>query len=374
MSTRSVVVIFLFGVCLGLSVAGMQFSLQLGSTTGDCPSSSYKESLSANAPPSTTTSSTTSLEPLHILFGMSGNDPGFFEEFQVCLKSVLLNAPHQRATHIHIMADQEAFQTLHHTNATHKGIFETIQLQGAPWFQDITISTYNVQSHVDQWSEYIRQRVNHQNYPATEHHTVGAYFRLFPQQVIPNPPEFMLYLDTDVAVMANMAGMLPYADPTYTFIMSESCTGVMWIHVPKLDQFWNHYVPQRKWDIRIEHDQNLILGVAQAFPNDPIVQVLSPTWDLQVAKHWRHVTRQQLLALRPDGIGLIHYNGGGASKGSSFRVSDFVTKDWAQDGWAIPALYYRELPWEWVKFMGRMMVEERGGGGGTIRIQTTTKH
>jgi hypothetical protein len=32
-------------------------------------------------------------EPVHVLFGLGDNNEGFFAEFEVALKSVLVNAP-----------------------------------------------------------------------------------------------------------------------------------------------------------------------------------------------------------------------------------------------------------------------------------------
>ncbi len=54
--------------------------------------------------------------PLHttvnVVFGLSGNDSGFLAEFEVALKSKLLNAPLQSKLAIHIMADSSAYVAL----------------------------------------------------------------------------------------------------------------------------------------------------------------------------------------------------------------------------------------------------------------------
>ena len=59
--------------------------------------------------PAPTESSYLTQEPLHILFGLSGNHPGFFAEVEVALKAVLLHAPLDRNMTIHVMADDLAF-------------------------------------------------------------------------------------------------------------------------------------------------------------------------------------------------------------------------------------------------------------------------
>ena len=52
------------------------------------------------------------LSTMHVGFGLSGNGTGFLSEFEVALKSVLLHAPLERDMHVHIIADQDAYQSL----------------------------------------------------------------------------------------------------------------------------------------------------------------------------------------------------------------------------------------------------------------------
>ncbi|KAL7523663.1 hypothetical protein ACHAXR_000278, partial [Thalassiosira sp. AJA248-18] len=61
------------------------------------------------------------LSPINVAFGLSGDHPGFLSEFEVALKSVLLNAPMERNLHVHILADRDAFVSL-------DGIFNRTQL------------------------------------------------------------------------------------------------------------------------------------------------------------------------------------------------------------------------------------------------------
>ena len=60
------------------------------------------------------------VQVVHVTFGLSGNHSGFLAEFEVALKSVLLNAPLELSLHIHILADEDAFASL-------KEIFITVQ-------------------------------------------------------------------------------------------------------------------------------------------------------------------------------------------------------------------------------------------------------
>merc|ERR1740124_1095864 len=57
-------------------------------------------------------SSSTPLSPIHVAFGLSGNHSGFLSEFEVSLKSVLLHTPLERNLSVHILADQDAYNSL----------------------------------------------------------------------------------------------------------------------------------------------------------------------------------------------------------------------------------------------------------------------
>ena len=46
------------------------------------------------------------LAPIHVAFRLSSNNPAFLFEFEVALKSVLLNAPLKRDWFVHMLADQ----------------------------------------------------------------------------------------------------------------------------------------------------------------------------------------------------------------------------------------------------------------------------
>eukprot|EP00979_Chaetoceros_neogracilis_P011657 scaffold2930_cov329-Chaetoceros_neogracile.AAC.1 len=45
---------------------------------------------------------------LHVIHCLSGNDPSFIEEWEIGMKSVLVNAPLDSNLHIHLIADNNA--------------------------------------------------------------------------------------------------------------------------------------------------------------------------------------------------------------------------------------------------------------------------
>lgn len=92
----------------------------------------------------------------------------------------------------------------------------------------------------------------------------------------------------------------------------------------------------------------MVLEVGRIYPGT--VQILPPAWDLTVTLHYRQaIDAETLVKFRPE-AGTFHYAGGGASK-EPFYNDQFV--DGHKGGFGLPAIFYRDLPWMWVKFMGK---------------------
>lgn len=342
--------------------------------------------------------------PVHVLFGLAGNDEGFFAEFEVTLKSVLLNGPHHAPLEVHIMADEEAhqklisdcwpsfFQELPHetteevltyrdpySNNQEKTATRTTTIASHLWFTPVTITTYNVEPYLQSWLEQIKRQSKFNADLGL--HTLGAYFRLMCYHVLPPRVERIFYLDTDVVIMANLAQVVEQAprDEEWFFQWSIGCSGVMLINVPRLPLFWD-YVAQVDYAGQplASADQDLILGVLWKFTNSTdkaiytdkttqysdLVRALPKAWDLYVSRDYKNIAPQSLFQYRPQ-IGAIHYNGGSSSKQAYFRESDFVVGREAQGGWPIAAAFYRDLPWSWLLFTGQSM----GAGGQRYPIQ-----
>lgn len=286
--------------------------------------------------------------PMHIMYGLCGNHTGFLSEFEVSLKSVLLNAPHHRDTHIHILADREAYEAL-------SSVLNETQVDGIPWWRNITITYYNVEPHIEDWKRQLRANTRDVLGAKYKHrHTFGAYFRLFSHQVLPSVVDYALYLDTDGIALANLAQVWQYApkpktNTTETILVTAGrCDGVMLINVRKLDTFWRH-VSAIQWDRKSLWGDNAMVNVVRAmFPGS--VATLSDAWDLTVARNFREFRdKTMLLKMRP-GAGLVHYNGGGGGKEPAFE-GPIVKQN--PDGIGLAANFYRDLPWTWARFMGQ---------------------
>ncbi|CAB9515358.1 expressed unknown protein [Seminavis robusta] len=240
------------------------------------------------------------------MFALCGNFPGFFAEFKVALKSILLKTPHDRDTRIHVMAEQKAYDYLPKVRAE-------IQIDGI------------------EWSETLK---NGTGLKAGGIHTFGTYFRLFADEKT-----------SPTARLQDVQKLCRCHDG--------------------LDKFWQ-YVNEIQWTkegLR-KMDQSMVMGVGKEYPGT--VETLPAAWGITVTEHWRGARDvAKFTKFHPD-AGIFHYKGGGANN-SAYFDSDFVKSH--SNGFGLPAIFYRDLPWTWTRFMGLSM----GGPDNTgIRIQRTS--
>ena len=105
-----------------------------------------------------------------VLFGMQGNSQAFIDEWEVALKSILLNAPIDASLHIHILAN----------NAARVAISERIHkagLEGTRWRNPVTITVYDVEKYQEEWTAFIQQNIRKGN-TIDGRVTLGGYYRL----------------------------------------------------------------------------------------------------------------------------------------------------------------------------------------------------
>jgi hypothetical protein len=79
-----------------------------------------------------------------------------------------------------------------------------------------------------------------------------------------------------------------------------------------------------------------------------------------------------LTGKRPDGVGMMHFNGGGSSKNNAFEnnSSSYLNDPKHHAGWG-NANYYIRLPWPYAKFITESMKE--GDGYPLVIHYNTTK-
>lgn len=308
--------------------------------------------------------------PLNVLFCLSGNHTGFLAEFVVALKSVLLNAPIDTGMNIHVIGDQEARAAL-------PNILNETQVLTWHTRQPIQIHTYDITNLVKtirNWKYSICR--NHNKILTDEAHTIGTFFRLFAADVIDVnmlESKHVVYMDTDVITMSNLGALLPRTQSNYqhiSFQWGESmCAGFMIINLESqihdreiLSNMTNFHdlmqdnhtftkkqiatVPILKHDQYEVTDQSMYELLNATHPEK--VSFLSHEWDISLTDVWRIAKR--LVQERPNGVGQLHFNGGGRSKNSWFENSSYLQEEVYNSSFGL-ANHFVNLPWTWAKYM-----------------------
>jgi hypothetical protein len=288
----------------------------------------------------------TLLSPAHILFSLSGNNSGFLSEFQVALKSVLLNAPPSRDLKIHVMADKDAYNSL-------AGVFNATSLETWILRRQVTIQTYNVEPYLPKWKEKLED-----NLPGyiTYAHTIGTYFRLFAKDVLSPDVRHVLYMDTDVVIMANLERIWSLVDPESLFQWgSNMCAGFLLLTVHRMDELWEKLKSLRE-EIKLVgsiDDQVVFRIVNKFFPE--LVSVLPDEWDLSYAdKVWRFA--HKIVEKRPK-VGMMHFNGGDGEP--YFEKHTALINPKRSNTFGL-SKYYVGIPWTWARFVAESQIEGKG--------------
>lgn len=170
---------------------------------------------------------------VHVLYALSGSHPGFMDEFEVSLKSVLGNAPLDDPLHIHLMVDDRAWNGTIDVLQRRSGLMRTNDDNFTSYYddgrhsnsnQDTTappdglwrgriptrIFLYPTELHHPQWFRQIMGTLRHVpgwGSGRLFQHTVGTYYRLFAGQVLPSNINRVLYLDSDAIVISPLDGL-----------------------------------------------------------------------------------------------------------------------------------------------------------------------
>lgn len=306
------------------------------------------------------------LQDVHVAFGLSGNHSGFLAEFEVALKSVLLNAPLERSLRIHILADEEAFISL-------KEIFNHTELSTWQTRSPTEIHAYDVTSDHPQMENEIMDTYT-PSYPhytmaqGTKRHTMGAFYRLFVDRYVSTTAKHVLYMDTDVVIMANLEELwqLVERQPNAVIHWGKSiCSGFVVMNVPRMKEILllakrSNFTNADGSKLNINADQTIYQAFNISYPNE--VHVLPDGWDMTVSEIWQPKNRPY--DKKFPNVGMLHFNGGGSSKEAYFGgkngtehsfMSDF------KDTWG-NGKYYATLPWEWARYQAKSLVREGSKG------------
>jgi len=298
------------------------------------------------------------LSPIHVMFGLSGNHSGFLSEFEVALKSVLLNAPLERNLSVHILADQDAYNSLHE-------IFNRTKLSSWVTRNPVEIYAYNVSPELPSLqrkiTELFRKAMNRPDFrhqEATKIHTIGTFFRLFAHHFVPPTVKHLLYIDTDVVIMANLEELWQQVEraPDALFHWGAGmCAGFVVMNAPRLEDIWTL---AQNASMEGTNDQFVFQAVNVTYPQK--VNILSEGWDMSVTHRWQvgRIERRRYDEAYPN-VGMLHINGGRESKEAYFKENEFL-EDFS-DTWGI-AKYYATIPWPWARYQALSLARPNSRG------------
>ena len=214
------------------------------------------------------------------------------------------------------------------------------KLNSSQWGTLITIRHYVVDSYIEKWRSTVKNVVGKVVYT----HTFGAYYRLFAHEILPAEVQNVLYMDTDVVILANIDALLEHCDKKKMITWGLN-TGFIILNIQEMGlHFWDilSSVDLSKADLRTS-DQALVLAVAKHSPQK--VGDIPKQWTIHVADGaWKYA--KTIVKERPE-VGMLHFNGGGGSTDPYWTQKHSVTK---YHGWNV-VKYYINLPWGWVKFI-----------------------
>ena len=252
--------------------------------------------------------------PFHVMFALSGNHPGVLAEFEVSLKSVLLNVPMERKTFVHVLTDVFAFRSMDE-------IFNRTQLPTWITRNQIEIHTYDVMPHIKELQRKIAETFQDMGlgpkpliiYKATRLHTLGTFFRLIAHLVVPSSVEHLLYIDTDVVIMANLEGLYEQIQtkPDALFHWGEHMNaGFLVLNVNRMEEIWKIAKESPLKNISETYqqgvdDQLIFKAVNVTHPDK--VNVLEPGWAMAATDVWNKKPREH--GERFPNTGMLHFNG-----------------------------------------------------------------
>jgi hypothetical protein len=318
----------------------------------------------SSAPAPITLVPTPSSKPnYHILYGLRGNLTGFIEEWEISLKSVLLNSPLDAALDIHLVVDSDARRVILDL------LLNAMALRGSYWRNPIRIHMHLVtREQEEKWRTKVQNLAPNSklNYRVS----MGGYYRLFAHELLPKGLGPILYMDNEVVIMTNLNELWQHADPKYIYQI-RSCSGFMFMNLDIMfPQFWDL---AKKIELKNLSDQYMLKKVKERNLNLNLFGELPPEWDTNLA-HEGFQTEPHKMILNRKYVGMMHFNGIRSNSDTYFRPAVFShcskSKSCAQNetfhelyrnSWNLVE-YYVHLPWGWVKFFGQSLINKPGKG------------
>ena len=193
-------------------------------------------------------------------------------------------------------------------------------------------------------------------------HSIANYFGLLAYQVIKPSTGFILNLDTDVIIMADLEALWKHVDESCLFQWSTN-GGFVLFNLDREEEIWKHIsefdqVTSSKKNGHIG-DQRLMDMVNISFPEE--VAMLPDEWYVTLS---RLKKLGPLRKMRRKGVGMMHLNGNQAVKESSFVSTQQLRQKSEKDGWGL-ANYFIHISWTWAKFLAE---SRQDGDGVPIKV------
>jgi hypothetical protein len=209
---------------------------------------------------------------VNLMFGMSGARLTFIDEWEISLKSILLNAPVDAPLHIHIVANTVARKAVQERILAANIVGKTT----TKWRQPITITIYEVGAEMaNQWGVFIREKIR--GHRMDRRVTLGGYYRLLAHKILPPGTGPVLYMDTDSVITTNLNDLWKLVDYNKIIQLSLAwvCSGFMVLNMDKLEQFWEGI--DNLENITHGGDQTLVADFVETYPDK--IGDLPSSWD-----------------------------------------------------------------------------------------------
>jgi len=332
---------------------------------------------------------------LHLIQCLSGNETGFIDEWEVNLKSAIVNAPLDADMHIHIIADAKASIAVNERLLAAK-------LSEAVWRNKLSITISNIESQKEAWMHHLGSLLPNQ---FDTRIGIGGYLRLFSYEVIlkyiPRSEwedlKTAVYMDTDVVVISGLNSLLSsltnvvYArgrnekgEVNYPLWIWGKNSGFMGMNIVDFHEFWGllRNVLMNEAEVlggskdKVRSDQSF-LGLVQEQYSEKVGDMPSP-WSVHIGHGYRK--SPQLLFDEKREAGILHFTG--IDTGASYfseegtikfchrgRGCDASTEDAEKmdKSWG-RADHYVKLPWHWVRFQAGVSAVRLGELGHNISI------
>lgn len=294
---------------------------------------------------------------------------GFMDEWEVHFKSLLIHAPLDFDLHVHAIVNQAALQSIQ------QRVKQEAVLHEFRFRNQVQLTCYVVDKYEAEWEELIYNKTNKTPFQSAKGmYTIGAYYRLMADRVLPKQLVNVIYSDTDVVYNSNLNALHPYLDPKkhseWCQIGRTYCSGFMIINLREFPEFfWNKIdiLAASNTNFAGVHDQYLLRLVREnSAPNS--TGILPDEWNIHYSDHIRDPTR-----IVDRQAAFLHFNGirnqqrGFWDQDYAFvcrmdlsvqcprnDLNDTVRERFYQS-WPI-ADYYVRIPWLWVRYMAKSLI------------------